>query len=296
VRARVQAVVSAELERTHHQIGEPQLMALHQDLPRTLVRSELRAQTAAWRRERRQARAAARSQITALHPDVLHGLDATLLGRDEDDHKIEGQVLRDIATAEVLEVSAGPPVTSLDAIAILVGHWMATGRVPLVVMTDGGPPYTSAVFEAFLEAMQVVHLTSVPRTPEHNAHTERGIGEVKDVADLGADVRTTVRVALLLARYAMEVLNRWRVRPSRGGMSARDFRRTLAPWYALHSRAAVYAAASSAVEDATRGVTRTWSRRARARRAILGTLERFGLITWNRGGGHHADHKAEGIT
>jgi len=295
VREEVRQRVAEQLEQSGYEVGEGAMVRLFPDLPRTLMRKELAVQKKARRKHLKEVAADLRTSITPLASDVLHGMDATRLGRDEMGERIEGQVLREVGTAEVLEATAGTTVTTSDAIAVLLLTWLTEGRVPLVLMTDGGSPYTSKEFEDFLRDFKVVHMINVPRTPEHNAATERAVREVKDVTGLSKHARIRRQMVRRLLSWAKHVLNVLRIRPSRGGMSAVDYRQTLPPWYDLVSRDVFHAAASAAIRDATRGVASTTKRRRRTRRAILETLERFGLIRWIRGGGQSGTHKAERI-
>jgi len=63
---------------------------------------------------------------------------------------------------------------------------------PLVVMADNGSINRNEHVQRLLEREQVIVLWNLPHTPQHNARTERGIGDLKRASGLA---RATARVA-----------------------------------------------------------------------------------------------------
>ncbi len=97
-----------------------------------------------------------------------------------------GEVVKDIETSGFRTVSVGPAATAKHVIALLERLRIERGGLPLVLITDNGSTYPSRELEAYVRAMGVVHLFSLPHTLQHNPCAERGMREIKDEAPLGA--------------------------------------------------------------------------------------------------------------
>jgi transposase InsO family protein len=220
-----------------------------------------------------------------------------------------GEVVKDVATSGFLAVSIGPAASGRNVVALLERLRIERGGLPLVLITDNGPAYRSRELDVYLCAMGVVHLFSLPRTPQHNAPAERGMREIKDTTPLGAgralEPLQVERAEVVFVRggrapgaklipardqgWPLELeeaclaLNE-RVRPSRGGRSAAQLDRILPHWDDQLCRESFHRAA---LEEIARAVAAAPSKRARRkaeREAIYSTLEAFGLVTRTRGG------------
>ena len=51
--------------------------------------------------------------------------------------------------------------------------------VPDVIVSDGGPQYTSAEFKDFMKQWQIEHRVSSPRNPQSNGMAERCVQTIK---------------------------------------------------------------------------------------------------------------------
>lgn len=157
--------------------------------------------------------------------------------------------------------------------------------------------------------MGVVHLFSMPRTPQHNAVAERGMREIKETTSLGAGrelaALTVERAEVVFARggrapalkltpardeeWPLELeeaclaLND-RARPSRGGRSATELDRILPHWDHRICRESFHRAAMEEIERASAAAPSVHARRKAVREAIYFTLEAFGLVKRTRGG------------
>jgi hypothetical protein len=56
------------------------------------------------------------------------------------------------------------------------------GELPLALAVDRGSQYENEDVRDYLDRRQVVLLPRLPRTPQHNAWSERGIRELKAAA------------------------------------------------------------------------------------------------------------------
>lgn len=196
---------------------------------------------------------------------------------------IQAEVVRDAATTKLITVVVGLAAGGQEIIAMME-RLKSEGALPLVYLSDNGPAYRCAELAAWFQAHQVVHLFSLPHTPQHNAGLERANRELKEDADLAGDLTLEeVRTAMWESRLR---LNR-RPRPSRGGLTAEELDSILPDATTIVSREAFYNAALKAMAEAVAGLTSDRARRIATRQAVLKTLELFNLITVTRGDDAH---------
>jgi transposase InsO family protein len=287
--------------------------ALQGEVSLRRVREALRALKARWRRVQRRLAEERRVHVVVHALDALWSQDATHLGRCARDpglpeqnvpfgevlgapqgplRAVQGEVVKDVASTELVDVRVGPPATGEDVVAMLEAMRIERG-LPLVHATDNGV-YACRRVREYLAAHQVVHLRSLPRTPQHNAWVERSNGELKLEAGLGAGV--VLRdddEARDRVEPARRRLNEQRPRTSRGGLTAAQLDASLPHWQSRVSREVFWKEACSTIERLTKDASNERERRMREREAIFCTLEKFGLVTRTRGGTAQPAVKAE---
>ena len=279
--------VAEELARQGRAAGERAiwrgLVARGAVLSRYRVRVELRALKAEQRRAERERLAEHRTQVTPLYRDVLWALDATHLGRDTEGRAVEAEVLREVASTRTLELSIGPKATAEDVVLLLERAVEARGGAPLVLVTDNGSAYVAAKVERWCAEHGVLHLLNEPRTPEHNACAEHGIGELKRDADIASAPCTTPIEALLRLVASLERLDHARLRATRGWQTAAEADQALPHWSLQADRGRFYATACCAIQHAVLDSPSGRAGRRAKRQAILHVLTDFKLIQWTRG-------------
>ena len=283
-------------------------------IPITIVRELLRRLKAHWRRIVARVRAEQRVHVTVHARDALGSLDATHLGRDERGRKVEALAVKDVATTTAIEHSIGGAAKAVDVLALLVRAKQTRGTLPLVLAMDNGPANRNELVCSYLRAERVIALWNVPHTPEHNPWIESLNGQLKLELDASgvlwmrpadsSECPRSLSEAGLPSRTGhlrdcvsrvMRVLNA-RVRPSRGGRSARQLDTLLLRAEDLVSRDRFYEAACAAIENAVLGIDNPRARRRAEREAIWCTLEQLGLVTRTRGRGPAACSKAERLS
>ncbi len=137
----------------------------------------------------------------------------------------------------------------------------------------------------WLHDHQVIHLKNLPYTPQHNAWSERGMGELKGAAEIeqgavfGSLEAAAERLHLGWRRADRETPRKvlsWRTRE----VAYEE----MATCYTPDSHAGFYQTACSAVEQAAQGASTARARRRAERGAIYATLEQSGYIKRTRGG------------
>lgn len=269
--------------------------ALGRGAPRRLIASSLKRLKARWRRDERERLGCRRLSIEVLYRDVLWCQDGTHLGRTDRD-EVKAQVGKEAASRLTLvsEVREGSS-TAADVIGQLE-ELRETRGLPLIQGFDNGPENVAGELVEYLAAQQVVVLYNVPRTPQHNARAERGIGELKGQSGLGKGVwLSSVAEGQARLDAAVEVLDRHRLRACLGYRTAEEADRTLRCWYGVVERGSFYAAACSAISKAVLGARTLVARRRAERQAILDVAASFGLVRITRGGVLLPALKREGV-
>lgn len=280
--ARVRALVEAERAVQGRDAGwRPILQGVRRVDPkvsRLLVERELeglkRAQRAAEEREEAQKR----KSLEVLARDAVWGEDTTHLGRLEDGTKVEGEVVKDLATRETVGLAVGGVPKAQDAMALLQETAEERGGWPLVWMADPGPINRDLDLVEMLRQERVVHLLSRVHTPEDNAATEHQHREIKGEAGLGKGVQLeALSEAAQRAERARCTLDEGRLRATLGWRTAAQAGREAPRADALVDRETFYRAACEAIEAAVHGLECPRDVAHARREAVFATLERFGL-------------------
>jgi len=277
------------------------------------VREVLSALKARRRRVKRRLAYERRVHVTVHVRDALWSQDATHLGRcsrdpglaeanvpfgdtfepsDEPLRGVQAEAIKDVASTKLVDARVGPPATGEDVVAMLEKMRVERG-LPLVYSSDNGV-YVCERVRAYLAEQRVVHLRTLPRTPQHNAWSERGFGELKQETGLGRGVvlqdddEARARAVRGWCRIDTQ-----RPRTSRGGLTASQLDATLPRWQSRVRREVFWTEACAAIDRLTKDASNKRERRMLEREAIFATLERHGLVTRTRGGATQPAVKAE---
>jgi putative transposase len=217
--------------------------------------------------------------------DVMWSMDGTHLARLPGGGAVEGQVVRETATPKILAVDVGAPADGQDVVRILERAEAARGALPLVLVTDNGSIYTCREVEAWLAERGVVHLLSLPHTPQHNAWVERTNGELKAESGLGRGVvvNDAGDVVERIER-ARSRLDGERLRACLGWRTAAAADAELDGWYDAATRELFLALLCRRLEETLPGLQPGRAERKARREAIFASLEELGLIKRTRGG------------
>ncbi|MFO0981638.1 MAG: hypothetical protein U1E76_07785 [Planctomycetota bacterium] len=157
-------------------------------------------------------------------------------------------------------------------------------------MSDNGSENCNQDVERYLEQHRIIHLRSLPRTPQHNPWAEHGIGELRREAQIDSDtpVGGVLEVALRL-HAAQQRLDCQRWRPPHPRILDDGPGDKIGAARYSEYRERFYRAARDAIDRALLGLDGKRERRRAEREAILATLEHFGVIkrTWGSGASRH---------
>lgn len=226
-----------------------------------------------------------RLSVEVRQRDVMWSMDATHFARLEGGEPIEGQVVRETSTPKILAAEIGAPADGDDIVRLLERVARERGRLPLVLVTDNGPVYVCDTVEAWLAQHGVVHLLSLPHTPQHNPWVERTNRELKDETGLGRGVVVhdvaAVRERVDRARCRLDDV---RLRACLAYRTAAAADGLLTDWYTLTTRERFLATVCRRIAEALPGPRSERARRKARREAIYVSMEELGLIKRTRGG------------
>jgi len=183
------------------------------------------------------------------------------------------QVIKDRGSLKVLSVKINKRETGQEIIGQLQCAKASRG-LPLVLGTDNGSMYTCKKVGEFLTANKIIHLRSLPRTPQHNGAMECAIREIKDVATLGE----------YSLEYAANQLNRNRLRAKFRFKSSEKMDDQMIAGYDEQTRASFFEHCQSKLKNVQAVVKNKRSRRMAERSIVFEALQQFGFIELNRGG------------
>lgn len=265
--AQIREAVRAEMERQ----GNPGWRAISNALPELSVRY-VQKYVAEVKRERR-VRARQRIKRNRVSTEVLAReaiwtIDGTYLERRAVG-AIEAQVVKDRGSLACRVIRIGRAASSRDVIEALD----ARKALPLVLASDNGASYCSEETAKWLEERKVVHLRSLPRTPQHNGAAEIGIQEMKRIAD-GPEA----------LKSAACLLNNNRRRASKAYKTSAVLDAELPVAYHRVDRAVFYEKCMARLSEVRKRPTTWRERRMGEREVIYATLEEYGLIRRTGGG------------
>lgn len=265
--------------------------ALGPGIPTGLVQEYVGRFKALKRRRYERRRKRTRVSTEVLATNAVWSQDATHLGRAPEG-QAQGEVLKDRGSIRTIGAQVGPPSGGAEVVKILEMAKEARG-LPLVLSTDNGSQYRNEELAGYLEREQVIHLYSLPRTPQHNGAAEIQIRGLKELAGLGKGVKLeSLQEAAVKLEKAAACIDETRPVLSRNLKTARELDDTM-PRVGLEIRESFFTRCQARMRRAVAS-TSTWrAARLAEREAVFFTLEEFGLVRRTQGGRPYVAPKAE---
>jgi transposase InsO family protein len=238
-------------------------------LPHLRVRL-IREVIAALKRKKRKR--SSRIQVELRVSLVVHdhgtvtAMDAAAMKKGED-----FIVTKDRGSLRINTSRCKGSIKSEDAIAVLT-NLKSQNKLPLVLCSDNGSPFVSKKVKVYLSENKVIHLKSMPHVPQHNGAAESAVKDVKLLARNGVDLDR-----------ACEILNTKRLRKKLNYKTSEEVEQQNFKHSTQETRAEFFEAACEAINVAVLGIECAHEKRKAERKAIFETMERFSLITINRG-------------
>jgi len=235
-------------------------------------------------KRQRQLRAKHRLQVKIKSKNILWVQDGTHLGR-HNKKSIEAQVIKDRGSQKIIVASTGHCATGNEVIELLETAKKVRG-LPLVWSTDNGAMYVDKKVEAYLQKEKVIHLKSLPQTPEHNGAAEIGMREIKKGSMLGKGrILDDITEAHSELVETVKKLNENRLRASFSYQTASAMDQKLLSVYSNEARERFYAECTDGIKHVDNiGLSKRRERLA-VRNVVLTKLQEYGFIELNRGEG-----------
>lgn len=231
-----------------------------------------------------------RVSTEVLFKNIVWGQDSTEL-----QNKIKVEVIKDRGTLKLLSAHAEKKSTTVEAMSALKKASEEQKMLPLVLMTDNGSEYVSEKMKAFLKENKIIHLRSLPRTPQHNGATENAVREIKEASEKqirGSDESlSSIQLTLMKAK---EKINRFKLRGSKDYKTSKELDDTLMKYPSV-DRDEFYKECCSRISRYVNEANTTREVRLAEREAIHAVLEEYGFIKRTRGGQSYAGRKRENI-
>lgn len=281
MREAAMSLVAIELERQGYPGWRPIAAALP-ELPIRLLQACVQSLKRAHRKRIRQVRKDNRISMDVLARETIWTMDGTQVGRAENGKAVEVQVIKDRGSLAYRAMRTGAPAVSSD-VTRLFEHVKQAAGLPLVCSTDNGAIYCSQETREYFEREKIVHLRSLPRTPEHNGSAEIGIRDVKETTQLtGMAIESTA-----------EKINRNRLFGSKSFKSPSQLDEELTVAYNKVSRDEFYERCMNRLCKVSRSTLSRKEKRRAEREVIFRTLEEYGLIQRTRGNRPYMSENAE---
>ena len=274
-RQEVDRLVAIEMERQGNPGWRPIAAALPY-LPVRLVQASVAAIKKCRRKTVREKLAANRTTTEVLAREAVWTIDGTQ-SKDEWDERLFSQAVKDRGSLSYRAVESGVPSTAGDVVGIL----SAQEGLPLVLGSDNDKIYCGTETSAWLAANKIVHLRSLPRTPQHNGAMEVAIRFLKEAAKLnGGTLQETAKQ-----------MNAYRLHGSKGYKTSTVLDAELPVAYHKVSRDVFYEKCMTRLSRVREAPMEWRVRRLVEREVIYATLEEYELI--KRTGGEDSLYRSK---
>jgi len=126
--------------------------------------------------EQRRKRNPKRMEVAGKN--VIWSMDGAIT---KDDAKTENQVIKDRGSKCWVGLKSSPKASKAIDVIEAIDESIKLNGYPLVLTTDNGAAYTNKVVSRHLRKLKIIHMKSLPRTPQHNGAVEVGIRELREI-------------------------------------------------------------------------------------------------------------------
>ena len=280
-RSEAEALVRVEMQRQGNPGWRP-IAAKLPWLPLRLVQANVKKVKLEREQRRLQNIEEKRVSVEVLAREAIWTIDGTQT-KSAPNEKQFNQVIKDRGSLAYRAILSGEPAKAEDITNLLE----AMPMLPLVIGSDNDRIYCGERTRKWLEDRQVIHLRSLPRTPQHNGAMEIAMRELKDVAGESAYISSESLVA------AAKQLNISKLRGSKGYKTSTVLDAELPVAYSRVTRAEFYQKCRERLSRIDSGPMEWREKRMAEREIIYATLEEYGLIKRTGGDGSVISEKAK---
>ena len=223
------------------------------------------------RKSKRVKKIKRETRVKVLFSGAVWTQDATFFKK-----RVYAEVIKDRCSLKVVSVNKENNLKKENVVRELKKH-----ELPLVYMTDNGSAYCSKEMSQFLKEKRVIHLKSLPRTPQNNGCCEIAVREVKELLrNLDSD-KSELQCKLDESR---EILNTKRLRKSLGYRTSEEVEKLTELKNKGALRDKIYSDYEIGLLHINESDCGKLQKRKRERELIFSLLENYGLIKRYRGG------------
>lgn len=201
--------------------------------------------------------------LDVKYKNVIWAQDTTMLN----DNREYVEVIKDRCTQKLVCAETISSPTSLNVIKTFKKGQMRDD-LPIVLMTDNGSGYKSKIMTEYLRENKVIHLKSLPRTPQHNGAIERSIREFKRVKIDGD----------LSINETLSILNKNRRYASKNYLTSYELERCSTIEISVEQRERIYACYNKIILKLNETVPNFRKRKLLERKLVFELLENEGLV------------------
>jgi transposase InsO family protein len=257
------------------------------EIPTTLIQLYVSRLKACKERHKIRRIAMGRERIEVVTKNSFWVKDSAQVAIDHDGGKVESLFIKDRGSLATVGIATTGPTQGADVVQLL-DQLRKTRGLPLVIGSDNGAPFVCQEVTEYLKQHRVIHLRSLPRTPQQNGSAEVNIREIKDAAQLGTNLTASPSQAHKRAVSAATRINKNRERATKGFKTADQLDEEMEAGIHRVDRDLFYSECSRRIEEVRQSGLNTRAMRMAERGAIFETMERYGLIKRHRGGSQAA--------
>lgn len=170
--ARAKKLVSEQMKR----LGSPGWRPIAATLKGKVSVRLVQRFVAEYKRETKKKYVPKRMEVSGKN--VIWTMDGAIM---KEESKTENQVIKDRGSRNWVGFKSCPRASCGQDVITTLNESIKQNGCPLVLATDNGAAYTSKEVCQHLRKLKIIHLKSLPRTPQHNGAVEVGIKELREI-------------------------------------------------------------------------------------------------------------------
>jgi transposase InsO family protein len=219
---------------------------------------------AEYKLEQRKKRNPKRMEVAGKN--VIWSMDGAIT---KDESKVENQVIKDRGSKCWVGLRSSQKASKAVDVIEALDESIKQNGYPLVLSTDNGAAYTNKEVCRHLRKLKIIHLKSLPRTPQHNGAVEVGIRELREIM-LSKEIN--LKDAMIVSNARLRKYgNKW--------MSSQSIFENGDVLYNKRERELFYKKCTKQLSALAKQPLNLKEKRMKERELVLNELQKRGLVT-----------------
>ena len=214
--------------------------------------------------EQRKKRNPKRMKVSGKN--VIWSMDGAIT---KDGPKVENQVIKDRGSKRWVGLRSCAKASKTTDVIVALDESVKHYGYPLVLSTDNGAAYTSKEFGRHLRKLNIIHLKSLPRTPQHNGAVEVGIRELREI----------MQAKEINLKDAMKVSNARLRKYGKNWMTSQSYFENADMLYTKRDRELFYKTCTKQLSALAKQPFNLKEKRMKERELVFEELAKRGLVT-----------------